>query len=118
HAYVGRTTLTNDDWIWSDLVNSAAMLGLGLDTRNYYRADRAEVTLHRLLEMSTIEFAPFVGVRGERDHSIGPDSIATGGAWSVIGRTDTDRMLRPNPPATRGELRSVLLGGLFDWELQ
>src|SRR5205085_6684253 len=50
NVFVGRTTLTNDGWIWSDLVNSAAVLGLGLDTRNYYRADRGEATLHRLVE--------------------------------------------------------------------
>ncbi|HZI40987.1 MAG TPA: polymer-forming cytoskeletal protein, partial [Gemmatimonadaceae bacterium] len=118
HLFVGRTTLTNDAWIWSDLVNSAAVLGIGLDTRNYYRADRAEATVHRLLESSTISFAPYIGVRAERDRSIGPDSLADGGPWSFFGRTDIDRIRRPNPPATRGDLRSALVGGLFDWELQ
>jgi hypothetical protein len=118
HVFVGRTTLTNDNWIWSDLVNSAAVIGLGLDTRNYYRADRAEATVHRLLESTTIEFVPFLGVRAERDRSIGPDSLAIGGPWSFVGRTDNDRMLRPNPPVTPGDLRSALVGGLFDWELQ
>jgi hypothetical protein len=118
HVFVGRTTLTNDNWIWSDLVNSAAVIGLGLDTRNYYRADRAEATVHRLLESTTIEFAPFVGVRAERDRSIGPDSVAVGGPWSFFGRTDYDRMLRPNPPIAGGHLRSALVGVLFDWELQ
>ena len=118
HVFVGRTTLTNDNWIWSDLVNSAAAIGLGLDTRNYFRADRAEATVHGLLESTTIEFAPFVGVRAERDRSIGPDSLAIGGPWSLFGRTDSDRMLRPNPPVAHGDLRSALVGGLFDWELQ
>lgn len=118
HVFAGRTTLTNDTWIWSDLVNSAAVLGLGLDTRNYYRADRVEATVHRLLESTTIEFAPYVGVRAERNRSTGPDSLADGGPWSFFGRTDFDRMLRPNPPVTRGTLRSALVGALFDWELQ
>jgi hypothetical protein len=118
HVFVGRATLTNNAWIWSDIVNSAAVLGLGLDTRNYYRADRAEATLHRLLESSTIAFASYIGVRAERDRSIGPDSLADGGPWSFFGRTDIDRIRRANPPVTRGDLRSALIGGLFDWELQ
>jgi hypothetical protein len=117
-AFVGRTTLSNDDWIWTDLVNSAAVLGLGLDTRNYYRADRGEVTVHRLLETSTTEFVPYVGLRVERDRSIGPDSLATGGPWSFFGRTDSEEMLRPNPPVIPGMLESVLFGALVDWELQ
>ena len=118
HAYVGRTTLSNDNWIWSDLLNSAAVLGLGLDTRNYYRADRGEVTLHRLLEPSTTQFVPFLGLRAERNRSIGPDSAATGGPWSFFGRTDRDDMLRPNPRVIPGTLESVLFGTLFDWQLQ
>jgi len=118
HAFVGRTTLSNDGWIWTDLVNSAAVLGLGLDTRNYYRADRAELTVHQLLETSTIEFAPYLGVRGERDRSIGPDSLTTGGPWSFFGRTDREDMLRPNPPIVPGTLETVVLGALFDWQLQ
>ncbi|HEY2376224.1 MAG TPA: polymer-forming cytoskeletal protein [Gemmatimonadaceae bacterium] len=118
HAYFGRTTLSNDDWIWTDLVNSSAVLGLGLDTRNYYRGDRGEVTLHRLLETSMTELAPFVGLRAERDRSIRPDSFATGGPWSFFGRRAADDMLRPNPPIVPGTLESVLFGVLFDWQLQ
>jgi hypothetical protein len=118
HAYVGRATFSNDDWIWTDLVNSAAVLGLGIDTRNYHRADRGEVTLHRLLETPTTELVPYFGARAERDRSIGPDSLATGGPWSFFGRTDEDRMLRPNPPVIPGTLEAVLFGALLDWQLQ
>ncbi|HKW46435.1 MAG TPA: hypothetical protein VJN70_03290, partial [Gemmatimonadaceae bacterium] len=118
HAYFGRTTLSNDDWIWTDLVNSAAVLGLGLDTRNYYRADRGEVTLHRLVETSTLELAPYLGLRAERNRSIRPDSFATGGPWSFVGRTDREDMLRPNPHVVSGTLESVLFGTLLDWQQQ
>ena len=118
HAFIGRTTSSNDNWIWTDLVNSAAVLGLGLDTRNYYRADRGEITVHQLLETSTTELAPYIGLRAERDRSIGPDSSATGGPWSFFGRTDPEDMLRPNPPIVAGTLESVLFGALFDWQLQ
>lgn len=118
NLYVGRTTLTNDDWIWSDLVNSAAVLGLGLDTRNYYRADRAEATLHHLVEGVTLELDPFVGVRVERDRSVARDSLALHVPWSFFGRSAADRMHRPNPAITPGTLQSVLLGAHATWEAQ
>lgn len=118
NLYVGRTTLTNDDWIWSDLVNSAAVLGLGLDTRNYYRADRAEATLHHLVEGVTLELDPFVGARVERDRSVARDSLTLHVPWSFFGRSAADRMHRPNPAITPGTLQSVLLGAHATWEAQ
>ena len=118
NVYAGRATRTNDDWIWSDLLNSAAVLGLGLDTRNYYRADRAEVTIHHLLEGVTLEFEPFAGIRVERDRSVGRDSLVPHVPWSFFGRSAADRMRRPNPAITPGTLQSVLLGGRAIWESQ
>ena len=118
NLFVGRTTLTNDDWIWSDLVNSAAVLGLGLDTRNYYRADRAQVTVHHLFEGVTLELDPFVGARVERDRSVARDSLALHVPWSFFGRSAADRMHRPNPAITPGTLQSVLLGAHATWEAQ
>lgn len=116
--FVGRTTLTNEDWIWSDLVNSAAVLALGLDTRNYYRADRAQGTLHHLFESAYTAFEPYVGIRAERDRLVGPDSSAVGGPWSLFGRSSYERILRPNPPATGGTLTSALVGAHLAWEAQ
>jgi hypothetical protein len=113
-----RTTLTNDAWIWPDLVNSASVLVLGLDSRNYYRADRSQGTLHYLLESAHTRFEPYFGIRAERDRPVGPDSSAVGGPWSLYGRHSRERILRPNPPATRGTLTSALLGGHFEWETQ
>ena len=118
NVYVGRTTLTNDDWIWSDLINSAAVLGLGLDTRNYYRADRAEVTVHHLIEGVTLELEPFAGARVERDRSVERDSVALHVPWSFFGRSAADRMRRPNPGITPGTLQSILLGAHATWEAQ
>ena len=116
NVFVGRATLTNEDWIWSDLVNSAAVLGLGLDTRNYWRADRAEATLHRLFEGVTISFDPYVGARVERDRSIARDSLAQHVPWSLFGHTEADRMRRPNPTIVPGALSSVLLGAHAEWD--
>ena len=118
NLYVGRATLTNDDWIWSDLVNSAAVLGLGLDTRNYYRADRAEATIHHLFEGVTLELEPFVGARLERDRSVERDSLVRHVPWSFFGRTAGDRIRRPNPAIAPGTLQSILLGAHATWEAQ
>lgn len=118
NLYVGRTTLTNDDWIYSDLVNSAAVLGLGLDTRNYYRADRAEATIHQLVEGVTLELEPFAGVRVERDRSIERDSLALHVPWSFFGRSAADRIHRPNPAIVPGTLQSLILGAHATWETQ
>jgi hypothetical protein len=115
HAFVGRTTATNDDWIWSDLINSAAVLGLGLDTRNYYRADRAEVTFHRVFEGVTVVLDPFVGARAERDRSVARDSLRDRVPWSFFGQKEGDRMRRPNPGVVLGDVRSLLLGAHAEW---
>ena len=117
-VFVGRTTSTNDDWIWSDLVNSAAVFGLGLDTRNYYRADRVEAVGYHTFDAVNMEVEPFVGVRAERDRSVGPDSLATSWPWSIFGRTSIKRMRRPNPAVIRETLRSVIVGGNLAWEAQ
>ena len=118
NAYVGRGTFTNDDWIWSDLLNSAATLFQGLDTRNYFRADRAETTLHHLFESTDAEFEPWIGIRGERDRSVGYDSVVVHAPWSLFSRNSINRMRRPNPAIIPGKLGSVLLGGRFQWQKQ
>jgi hypothetical protein len=114
-GFVGRSTYTNDAWIWTNLVNSASVLGLGIDTRNYYRADRAEVTAHWLWESTTLEVEPFIGAHVERDRPVGPDSQATGSPWSFFGRNARDRILRPNPPAVRTRMEAALAGVRASW---
>jgi hypothetical protein len=117
-GFVGRTTATNDYWIWSDLVNSVTTFGAGLDTRNYYRADRAELTLHHLFETTTTELEAFFGARDERDWSVPRDSNPRHAPWSVFEERSKSRMLRPNPAVSDGWIRSLLLGGHLGWEEQ
>ena len=114
---VGRGTFSNDRWIWSEFVNSLSALVTGKDTRNYYRADRAEATLHRLWETTTTTVEPFIGARGERSWAVGPGLGAQSSPWSMMGRTDTlDGMLRPNPPVPDLDVVSALVGGDLRWE--
>ena len=105
-----RGTLSNDAWIWSNFVNSLSVLVLGVDTRNYYRADRADVSLFRLWESSHIQVEPFVGALTEKAWSVGPAFGDRHGPWSIFGRTDSLGMLRPNPPVSPGRITSALAG--------
>lgn len=113
----GRGTFSNDDWIWSNLVNSLASVVFGRDTRNYYRADRGQVTAHRAWEAATMVIEPFVGARGERSWAVGPAVGDTSSPWSILGRTDTlDGMRRPNPQVGKLTLVSALAGTALQWE--
>ena len=109
-------SFSNDAWIWSDFVNSIAVLVSGSDTRNYYRADRAELTVHRLWESTRTQIEPFVGGVAERAWSVGPAVGEQRGAWSIIERKDSLGMWRPNPGITDGRITSVVAGSAFQWE--
>jgi hypothetical protein len=107
--FVGRATFSNDDWIRSDLINSAAALFVGSDARNYYRADRAAVRYTRSLTISATTIAPFVGGSLEKDWSTGSlTPLST--PWSAFGRTHELKMRRPNPAVFKGRISSILGG--------
>ena len=121
---VGRGTFTNDAWIRSDLWNSLISLVTGKDTRNYFRADRAEARLRRRWEGERGIVEAWVGGRAEDAWSVGPyaEIVEIGGAdasapWSLFGSDDVDEgMLRPNPRVDEGRIVSALAGGEVEWE--
>lgn len=115
-AKAERGTFSNDAWIWSDFVNSLSVLAFGVDTRNYYRADRGEATVHRAWEFTTTKLEPFLGLRYERAWSVGPARGDSSQPWSIFGKSDTLGIRRPNPPVDSGGFMSVLTGGVVDWE--
>jgi len=117
-ASAGRGTFSNDDWIWSDIVNSLSAIGNGKDTRNWYRADRAEATVYRLWESISTRSEPYIGFLAERGSSVGPVVGGSHGPWSLFGRTDSLGMYRPNPPVATGSIRSLLLGNALLWEVE
>ena len=114
-ARVGRGTFSNDAWIWSDFINSLEVLWDGHDTRNHFRAFRGELTLSQRHESATLATDRYAGVRLEDATSVRPDSNATGGPWSLIGRNDIDDMRRPNPPIDAGRIRSLIAGTQLEW---
>ncbi|MEO6777970.1 MAG: hypothetical protein ABI194_00830, partial [Gemmatimonadaceae bacterium] len=114
-----RGTFTNERWIRSDLINSLVSFGLGHDSRNYFRADRAEARLTSALKLPLDVATVFLGARTERDWSTGWRRDAGAGTmvvprapFSVLGRKDsTDGMWRPNPAIDGGHITSVIGGG-------
>ena len=107
----GRLTRTNDDWIYSDLVNSLTTIFGGIDTRNYFRSTGGSARLIATIDHPSFLAEPYVGVRAER---VSPIS-ATGDVWSAFEHDDSLRMDRPNPLVERGDLTSAIAG--VDWEI-
>ena len=119
-ASAGRTTPSNDRWIYSDIVNSLTMLASGTDTRNYYRADRAEGRVAYRFESAVSTVTLSVGARDERAWSVRPDSGARGGPWTLFNLGDQERehRLRPNPRVIDGTIASAVGGARFEWSDQ
>jgi hypothetical protein len=106
---VGRGTFTNDSWIRSDLANSLAALGVGSDSRNYFRGDRGSARFTRTVSTGALTLTPFVGGIIERDWSTG--SIAPPKSpWSFFGKNDVLKMKRANPRVKTGHISSFLAG--------
>jgi hypothetical protein len=110
-ADAGRSTRTNDSWIYSDLLNSAATLAFGNDTRNYFRAVGGTARIIAHVERTTVTFEPFVGGRYEKVRPI----TAIGNVYSFSGRTSLERMARPNPLAEAGAIGSGLAGASLEY---
>jgi hypothetical protein len=110
-AFGGRTTLSNDRWIQSDLANTISTFGVGSDYRNYWRSTRFEGHLAHEWLFTDGDLQLSGGARTEDDWS-----VRGGGPWSFFNRNDSLHMLRPNPGVERGRLSSALLGARGTWE--
>jgi len=104
-----RGTFTNDAWARGDLVNAIVFAGTGADARNYYRADRGELTVLRRYETETGVVEPLVGALVERAWSAARDS-ATSRPFTLFGRDDLEGARRVNPAVTGGRITSALVG--------
>jgi hypothetical protein len=107
--YVGRGTFTNDSWIRSDIANSLAALGVGSDSRNYFRADRATARFTRTLTTGAFTLTPFVGGNFERGWSTG-SIVPPKSPWSFFGKNGVLKMKRANPRVKTGHISSFLAG--------
>jgi len=112
-----RTTLTNDSWIQTDLANSLSSVVSGVDSRNYYRADRAEIAVRRVDRTAALELQTTFGVNTERAWSVGsPDTLGSP-PWTLRGPGDADNFARANPPIEPGRTSSAFLASNAEWML-
>lgn len=111
-----RGTYTNDAWARGDLVNAATTFVFGDDERNYYRATRVGGRVTRRWEGAATVVEPWLGVRTEDARSVGPVRGATSAPWSIFGRDDTTRILRPNPAVLDGRISSAFVGSKAAWD--
>jgi len=114
-----RGTFTNDGWIRANIINSLTSLGLGSDSRNYFRGDRGEArltsALHLPIEVDAATI--FVGARTERDWSTGWRNGSDNGPFSIWSRNDTTNGIeRPNPEIDAGHITSAIAGGHLEYE--
>jgi hypothetical protein len=111
-AEYGRDTRTNDAWIYSDLLNSAASFFFGNDSRNYFRAVGGTARLIDHVERKTATFEGWLGGRTEFVRPI----TAGGNVFSFWGRDDLNQGSRPNPLVEPGRITSGLVGSSLDYE--
>ena len=112
-ATAGRSTRTNEMWMYPDLLNSAVTLAFGNDSRNYFRADGGTARAIVHVERPGITFEPFIGARYEKVSSI----TAVGNVYSFTGRKSIEHMARPNPSVEPGEIGSALAGATLRYEV-
>jgi hypothetical protein len=110
-ADYGRGARTNDAWIYSDLLNSAAMLAFGNDSRNYFRSVGGTARLIGHVEKKYVTFEPWIGGRTEQVSPI----TAVGNVFSFWGRDDLDQGARPNPLVEPGRISSALVGSALTY---
>lgn len=111
-ADYGRSLRSNETWIYSDLLNSAATLFLGNDTRNYFRAVGGTARVIGHIEKPTVTFEPWLGARTE---SVTPISAA-GNVFTFWGQDDLNQGSRPNPLVQPGRITSGLVGASLTYE--
>jgi hypothetical protein len=102
---VERTTLTNERWIRSDLVNSVSALFQGKDRRDYFEVERAYAEVSRTLEDGPRATSAFV--RAQVEDAV---PLPAGDPWSVLGSFREDNM-----QFEANRISSVIVGLATEW---
>ncbi len=106
-----RGTFSNENWIRQDILNSVWGLLFGIDTRNYYRADRGDARLSMRLANSSVEATTYAGVQFENAWSTGHRLGENREPFSFVGNKSVKNgFRRPNPVIDRGHISSGLAG--------
>lgn len=102
-----RTTLTNEQWLRSDVSNTITSLLMGKDRRDYYEVERAYAELRRELESGPR--TSFAILRAQVEDAT---TLAAGQPWSVVGTFREDNILfEPR------RISSLIASAGSQWEL-
>lgn len=110
-----RATFSNDKWIRGDFFNSLATLFAGRDARNYYRADRADLSVATRWRVGSLTLEPFIGAVNEFGWSSGAELSRASHPWSLFGKDSVNGIYRPNPSVDRGRIESGVVGAIANW---
>jgi hypothetical protein len=113
----GRATFSNDTWIRNDIVNSLAAIGVGSDSRNYFRADRITGDLTHEFISPGQTITPRIGILHENAWSTGEALPHSNAPWSFFGKTDRLKMRRINPAILLGHTTSATAGVNYNYDL-
>jgi hypothetical protein len=113
----GRATFSNDSWIRSDIVNSLAVIGVGSDSRNYFRADRVTGDLSHEFISPGQTITPRIGMLHENAWSTGEAVPHSNAPWSFFGKSDRLKMQRINPAILKGHTTSATAGINYNYDL-
>lgn len=111
-AVVERTTASNEGWIAGDLASAGIGLLSGVDLRNWYRADRADVRVRVLQDRWPVAVEAWAGAREalvSPASGVGP----AGMPWTMASPTPGNGFDRPNPLVPRQRLTTAVGGVAF-----
>jgi hypothetical protein len=105
-----RTTATNEGWIAGDLATAAIGLVSGVDLRNWYRADRADLRLRLLHDGGPVAVELWGGGREERPSAAAPAGVGQRRPWTLTQPTPGNDFTRANPVVTTRRLTTAVGG--------
>ncbi|MGH7504501.1 MAG: hypothetical protein ACRELX_02575, partial [Longimicrobiales bacterium] len=104
-----RHTVTNEEWIRGDVLNSLSFLWKGKDHRNYHETDCFYAELRRSLERGTRTTTATLALQAEDARP-----LVASDPWTVL---EPDS-IRFNPPISAGRISSAVLRLASEWELE
>jgi hypothetical protein len=100
-----RTTITNEQWIQADWVNTATFLVGASDRRDYYEADRGHVEFRRVLEEGPRTTTAYL--RGQVEDA---RTLSAGSPWTFFGTPRED-----NIAGVEGRTSSMIAAAMMEW---
>ncbi|MBI4408974.1 MAG: hypothetical protein HY561_04665 [Gemmatimonadetes bacterium] len=100
------TTITNEDWIKSDVNNTLSYFFVGRDYRDYYASEQRYVEVSRAFRARRLRGV--LTLRGQREDA---RSLRAKDPWTFLAPDS----VRFNPPISDGRISSLVLAATSNW---